>query len=50
MKTQQFNGRALTLAMASILAVGIGAFSVDGQAEVGKTNLGVSATIESEAD
>ncbi|MGR9085688.1 MAG: Csu type fimbrial protein [Gammaproteobacteria bacterium] len=45
MKTQTFNGRALTLAVASILAVGLGTFSGASRAGTETANLAVSATI-----
>ena len=46
MKTQTYTGRALSLAVASILAVGVGAFSVNSYAEgTAGANLAVSATI-----
>jgi spore coat protein U-like protein len=44
MKTQKFNGRALSLAVASILAVGVGAFSGSSYAAT-TANLTVTATI-----
>jgi hypothetical protein len=45
MKTQTYTGRALRLAVASILAVGVGAFSVNSYAGADTANLDVSATI-----
>jgi spore coat protein U-like protein len=45
MKTLKLNSRALSMAVASILAVGVGAFSVNSYAEIGTANLGVSASI-----
>jgi len=45
MKTQTYTGRALHLAVASILAVGVGAFSVNSYAGEDTDNLTVSATL-----
>lgn len=45
MKTLQFKGRALNLALASILAVAGSAFGVDSYAGTATANLDVSATI-----
>lgn len=45
MKTQKFNGRALSLAVASILAVGVGAFSVNSYAATATSTLAVTATV-----
>jgi spore coat protein U-like protein len=46
MKTQKFNGRALSLAVASILAVGVGAFSGSSYAGTNTATLNVSADIQ----
>jgi spore coat protein U-like protein len=45
MKTQKLNSHVLSLAVASILAVGVGAFSVNSYAVPPTANLAVSATI-----
>ena len=45
MKTQKFNSRALSLAVASILALSIGAFSGGSYAATATANLNVSATV-----
>ncbi|MFA6072408.1 MAG: hypothetical protein WC810_27920, partial [Janthinobacterium sp.] len=45
MKTLKLNSRVLSMAVASILAVGVGAFSVNSYADTATSNLTVTASI-----